>query len=152
LKEFLSQKGVPFEDKDVTVNPAAAQEMVTLTGQRGVPVTLIDGQAILGFNRAQIEQALSHYSQHPSFGASIADAARIKNVPGISGAYVGKVRPGSIAEHLGIIAGDIINQINGRLIGSASDMENIIAGLISGDSISVVYKRGDQTYSRERFF
>ena len=54
VKEFLSQRGIDFEERDVSRNPAYAQELVRNTGQMGVPVTLIDGQAVIGFDRPQL--------------------------------------------------------------------------------------------------
>lgn len=149
LKEYLSQKNVSYEDKDVTVNPVAAQEMINITGQRGVPVTLIDGKIIIGFNRPELEQALSNYSQRPSFGAAIGDANKIKVSGSISGAFVGRVRNGSAAERIGLVAGDVIIEINGVKINTASDMESFISGLRQGDHMSLTFVRNSQIFSRE---
>ena len=149
VKEFLSQKGIVFIDKDVSADPAAAQEMMTLTGQRGVPVTMINGRTIIGFNRPALEQALSGYVARPVFGAAVADAATITKNTVTSGAFIGKVHPGSPAERLGLAAGDIINQINGRLIYNASDLENIISDIKSGQTISVTFTRNAQALTRE---
>ena len=47
-KEFLSQKGIEFEERDVSKDEAALDELQ----QRGLmttPVTLIDGEAVVGF-------------------------------------------------------------------------------------------------------
>jgi len=57
-KEFLKEKGVEFEDVDVSQNQEAAKEMVEKSGQMGVPVLEINGQIIVGFDKAKIEQAL----------------------------------------------------------------------------------------------
>ena len=79
VKEFLSQKGIGFKEHDVSRDRAAAQELVDRTGQMGVPVTVIDGQIIIGFDRARLEQALNMEQQRErhSFGAAIADASKI---------------------------------------------------------------------------
>ncbi len=79
VKEFLSQRGTGFEERDISRNPTAAQELVRSTGQMGVPVTVINGQAVVGFDRARLEQLLaqSQMGQRPSFGTSIADASKI---------------------------------------------------------------------------
>jgi glutaredoxin len=53
VKEFLSQRGIGFKEYDVSRDPSAAQELVRSTGQMGVPVTVINGQAIVGFDRSQ---------------------------------------------------------------------------------------------------
>jgi glutaredoxin-like YruB-family protein len=62
-KQFLTEKGVQFEAVDVEANQAAAQEMIKLSGQMGVPVTLIthdDGTkaAIVGFDREWLTREL----------------------------------------------------------------------------------------------
>ncbi len=106
VKEFLSQKGVSFIEKDVSRDQLAAQELVSRTGQMGVPVTVINGEAIVGFDRARLEEVLTHgqKGQRPSLGAAVADASKItaRQGSGITfGAYVGKVRAGSVAEKLG---------------------------------------------------
>ena len=125
VKKFLSQKGVSYKEHDVSVDQTAARELVNRTGQMGVPVTIIDGQTIIGFDRAKLEQILSQ-EQRPSLGAAVADASKItaKQGTGITlGAYVGKVRPRSLAERLGLAAGDIITEVNMRKIANAHDIE-----------------------------
>ena len=57
-KDFLRQKGVEFEDIDVSKDHDAAHEMIEKSGQMGVPVLDINGRIIVGFNREAIEQAL----------------------------------------------------------------------------------------------
>ena len=59
VKEFLSQKGTSFEERDVSLDQSAAQELVRNTGQMGVPVIVIDGEIVVGFNQAKLEQLLS---------------------------------------------------------------------------------------------
>ncbi|MFC1913338.1 glutaredoxin domain-containing protein [Chloroflexota bacterium] len=101
-------------ERDVSLDRNAAQELVSKTGQMGVPVIIIDGQAIVGFDRNQLEQAVSQ-RQRPSFGVMVADASKISAREGTGitlGAYVGKVRPGSLAEKLGLATGNIITEVN----------------------------------------
>jgi len=78
VKEFLSQKEIGFEERDVSRNPSYAQELLRNTGQMGVPVTIINGQIVVGFDRGRLEQLVTQTQtiQRPSFGASIADAMR----------------------------------------------------------------------------
>lgn len=57
-KNFLKEHKLPFEDVDVSVNQEAAEEMIKLTGQMGVPVIVINGKAIIGFNKPAVMQAL----------------------------------------------------------------------------------------------
>lgn len=59
VKEFLQEKGLSFTDIDVAEDPAAANEMVKKSGQMGVPVIDIDGQVIVGWNKAALEEVFN---------------------------------------------------------------------------------------------
>jgi glutaredoxin len=58
VKEFLAHQGVSFTVKDIVEDEQALAEL----GQMGImstPVTLIDGEVVLGFDRRKIEQLLA---------------------------------------------------------------------------------------------
>jgi glutaredoxin 3 len=57
-KGYLESKGVKFIDYDVSKDQKRAQEMVTKSGQGGVPVLQINGRIIVGFDRHLIDDAL----------------------------------------------------------------------------------------------
>ena len=57
-KAYLKEKGVEFEEIDVSVNQEKGQEMIKKSGQQGVPVLDINGTIIIGFNKAKIDEAL----------------------------------------------------------------------------------------------
>ncbi len=57
-KQYLKSKKVAFNDIDVSRDGAAAQRMVSQTGQTGVPQLHINGQWIIGFDRHAIDEAL----------------------------------------------------------------------------------------------
>lgn len=57
-KEHLRGHGIAFEDIDVSVDMTRAREMVQKSGQYGVPVIDIDGEIIVGFDRARINALL----------------------------------------------------------------------------------------------
>ncbi len=123
----------------------------------GVPVTIINGQAVIGFDRARLEQLLTqtHGEQRPSFGASIADASKITAKQGsgiILGAYIGKIRTGSVAERLGLTAGDIIIELNMKNIANASDMERALSDLIKGSRLSLVFLRGNRKMATQGIY
>lgn len=64
LKSWLDDKSIEYTDYSVEENPYAAQMMVSLSGQMGVPFSTIerdDGQVeqILGFDRTRFEAALA---------------------------------------------------------------------------------------------
>ena len=56
-KEYLSQKGVAFQEKDVARDPGALAELKKL-GYMTTPVIVIDGSVIVGFDDKKIDQAL----------------------------------------------------------------------------------------------
>ena len=58
-KEYLRQKGVSFEDINLSANPQKAQYMMSNTGQTGVPQINIGGHWVVGFDRARIDALLS---------------------------------------------------------------------------------------------
>jgi glutaredoxin-like YruB-family protein len=59
VKAYLDEKNIDFEEFDVLANPAKAQEMIDKSQQMGVPVTDIDGEIIVGFDRPKLEAALT---------------------------------------------------------------------------------------------
>lgn len=58
-KDYLTEKNIPFENVDVSADPARAKEMIQKSGQRGVPVIDIDGTIIVGFDRNHLESLLT---------------------------------------------------------------------------------------------
>jgi len=57
VKEFLSQNGVAFTERNIAADQAALAELEKL-GYMTTPVTLVDGEAVVGFDRAKLEQLL----------------------------------------------------------------------------------------------
>ncbi len=57
-KRYLQQRGVPFEDEDVSRNMIAAQYMVQRSGQQGVPVIQVGNEVVVGFDRARLDALL----------------------------------------------------------------------------------------------
>ncbi len=58
-KDFLKQNKIEFEDVDVSDNQKAANEMVKKSGQMGVPVTEIDDEIVVGFDKEKLKKILS---------------------------------------------------------------------------------------------
>lgn len=61
-KEFFKEKGIKFKEINVSASPIAQLEMIKKSRQMGVPVIDIDGEIIVGFNRATIEEVLGRKS------------------------------------------------------------------------------------------
>jgi glutaredoxin len=58
VKEFLSRQRQPFRIRDIEADPAAYDELLAL-GFQAVPVTIIDGRGIIGFDEPALRKALS---------------------------------------------------------------------------------------------
>ncbi|MFA9423572.1 MAG: glutaredoxin family protein [Sedimentibacter sp.] len=56
-KEYLKEKGYEYEEKNVSTDPAAKKELISL-GYMGVPVIMIDEDVVVGFNRNKLEELL----------------------------------------------------------------------------------------------
>jgi len=58
-KDFLKANNIEFKEIDVSLDQQAAQEMVNKSGQMGVPQLEINGEIIVGFDKAAIKRALN---------------------------------------------------------------------------------------------
>lgn len=57
IMSFLSEKGVPYEERNIEQNDEYAQQIWDM-GMRAVPVTVIGEHIIVGMNQAQLDRAL----------------------------------------------------------------------------------------------
>lgn len=62
-KEFFKQKGVNYEEHNVQADAARRQEMVSKSGQMGVPVIVIGKEGggediVVGFDQSQLSSLL----------------------------------------------------------------------------------------------
>jgi len=57
-KEFFNEKGVKYTAYDVSVDAAKREEMIKMTGQLGVPVIVIGGDVMVGFDRSKLAAKL----------------------------------------------------------------------------------------------
>jgi len=58
VKEFLSQKGINFVERDVAQDETAIAELEQW-GVMTTPVTVIDDELVIGFDREKLEALLS---------------------------------------------------------------------------------------------
>jgi glutaredoxin 3 len=56
-KEYLSQKGIQFLEKDIAQDSSAFTDLKKL-GYMTTPVIVVDGSVIVGFDADKIDQAL----------------------------------------------------------------------------------------------
>ncbi len=57
VKRYLTERGVPFDLRDVSVDAAAREEFLR-RGWRLPPVTVIDGVAVEGFRPERLDELL----------------------------------------------------------------------------------------------
>jgi glutaredoxin-like YruB-family protein len=58
-KEYLTKKGIPYQEIDVAGDRKAAQEMIQKSGQMGVPVIIVDNELMVGFNQSKLDALLA---------------------------------------------------------------------------------------------
>ncbi len=56
-KAYLNSKNVIFTEKNVSTDKEARKELMA-KGHAGVPVIIIDGEEIVGFNQPRIDELL----------------------------------------------------------------------------------------------
>lgn len=57
-KDFFNEKGIAYTEYDVMTNMEKRQEMFDKSGQMGVPVIMVDGKIVVGFDQPQISSLL----------------------------------------------------------------------------------------------
>ncbi len=58
VKEYLSQKGIAFAERDVSKDEDAVNALKKL-GVMTTPVTVINGEVVIGFDQQKLEQLLN---------------------------------------------------------------------------------------------
>lgn len=119
--EFDVPEGTPFQDLEKMFKDRAGKEAKPRSESRA------PGQ------RAQL-------------GVQIADVTEdVRKARGLAsdmkGAYVDSVTAGSIAEELGLEAGDIITDLDGRAIASGADLVEAVKKFKTGEGASITYMR-----------
>ncbi len=59
-RKFLDERGIDFEYIDVTLSAEALQEMRSISrGARSVPIISICDQVLVGYDKAELEEAIT---------------------------------------------------------------------------------------------
>ena len=58
VKEFLSQQGVQFTERNISTDPDAVNDLRRL-GAMTLPLTLIDSETLTGFDEEKFKQILN---------------------------------------------------------------------------------------------
>jgi len=57
-KLFLAEKGVAFEERDISTDPAAAQELTGKYSSHSTPTLVIGEEVMIGFNPERLDEIL----------------------------------------------------------------------------------------------
>ena len=58
VKLFLAEKGVVFEERDISIDPAAVQELTTEYSSHATPTLVIGEEVMIGFNPQRLDEIL----------------------------------------------------------------------------------------------
>ena len=58
VKVYLSRKGVPFTERNVSLDEEARKDLLDM-GNRSTPVTMINDQKVVGYSPPKLEAALA---------------------------------------------------------------------------------------------
>jgi len=64
VRLHLESRGQPYTERDVDVDPAARDDMLKL-GASATPVTVIDGEVVVGFDEEAIDELLGFTPYNP---------------------------------------------------------------------------------------
>jgi glutaredoxin len=64
VRLHLESRGQKYTERDVDADPAARDEMMKL-GATGTPVTVIDGEVVIGFDEDSIDELLGFTPYNP---------------------------------------------------------------------------------------
>lgn len=56
-KDYLKDKQVAFEEKNIQTDKAARDELMKM-GHLGVPVVIVDGEEVVGFDQRKLDELL----------------------------------------------------------------------------------------------
>jgi glutaredoxin-like YruB-family protein len=59
VKSFLSDKGVEFEERDLSLDPQAVHDLVNVYESRSTPTLVVGEQVFIGFDPEQLQEVFS---------------------------------------------------------------------------------------------
>jgi S1-C subfamily serine protease len=130
--------------------------MIRRSGQQGVPVVAAGDEVIVGFDQLRLARLADRHAgpKRPPLGLMAADAAdylaRHADDPAAkaglsSGVYVGRIRPGTVAERAGLRAGDVITGLAGKRIRNMSGLDQMVEAIKPGEQVTVDYWRAGES-------
>jgi len=133
-------------------------EMIRVSGQQGVPVTVANGDVILGFDQRKFAKLAEKFAgpKRPPLGILAADAEdylskhpeMAEKIPaGTTGVYVGKVRPKTVAARGGLKPGDVITSFAGKRVRTMAALDQMVETLKAGDKATAKFIRDGENQS-----
>lgn len=58
VKQYLAQRDIPFAERNIRADRQALHDLLR-AGYQSTPVVVVDGEAVVGFNRARLDQLLA---------------------------------------------------------------------------------------------
>ncbi|HZD42416.1 MAG TPA: FAD-dependent oxidoreductase, partial [Methanomicrobiales archaeon] len=74
VKAFLDKHGIPYQNIDVGEDREAAREMIRLTNQYAVPVTVVDNTVIIGFDAKMLNELIETEEAEVTFDLMVLGA------------------------------------------------------------------------------
>ena len=126
--------------------------MIRRSGQQGVPVVATDDEVIVGFDQIRLARLADRHAgpKRPPLGVMAADAADYlarhpddpaANAGLTSGVYVGKIRPGSVAERAALKPGDVITGFAGKRVRTMANLDSLVEAVRPGEEVTVAFWR-----------
>ena len=158
---------VDFIQTDAAINPGnSGGPLLDLRGEViGVNTAIISGAQGLGFaipvavaSRIARQLIKTGSAQHAYLGIQMADLspdlrARLREqqpdfaLPDGEGVVVVQTVPDSPADKAGIVAGDLITQMNSTPIKNSEQVQQVVEGTVPGDSLTVQIERANKKRS-----
>jgi alkyl hydroperoxide reductase subunit F len=154
VKAFLEKHNVPYEEIDVGDDQNAAGEMVELTGQFAVPVTVVDDEVVIGFDAKRLNEIFGSESREGTFDMLIIGGGPAGLTAGMYAARKG-LRAIIISENIGgqaVESWAIENYMGyrmitgGELIQKFEDQVRELNIHIELDSVQRIRKKDDGTF------
>jgi glutaredoxin len=57
-KDFLTSHNIPYTEHDVAADAAKREEMIEISEQMGVPVTVVEDSVVIGFDKETLMELL----------------------------------------------------------------------------------------------
>ena len=132
--------------------------MIRVSGQQGVPVTVANGDVILGFDQRKFAKLAEKFAgpKRPPLGILAADAEdylsrhpeKAEKIPaGTKGIYVGKVRPNTVAARGDLKAGDVVTSFAGKRVRTMAALDQMVETLKPGDKATAKFIRDGENQS-----